>query len=475
VTSFGSRGPEAVEDGTASPVAARLPIVCDDGRRSRNGAVTVMGHPAVVKTTGRRRGRRSPAAVGALWSTTVVIAVAAATYSPSVVATPHGSSGDPLVAELGFLAIYVTLATVGGVVALRRPRHVMGWLFLISAWLFAASELAHGYAHHAVLTGDAESLLAQWSALTSVVLFLPPFVIMTMYLPLVFPDGRLLSPRWRIVVACLVAVVAVLTLAEVLSPWEMARFPANPVGIAGAAPALEAVKAVVDPLFLPVVVAIGVSVVLRFRRATPVERQQFKWVALPAGVLLVFLPLNEFVLRDAGGGLEVVGNVMFFGAFAGLPIGLAIAVLRYRLYDIDRFLSRTVTYAVLSLVMVGIYAAGVITLGAAARALTGESSNQLAVAVSTLTVAAVFHPTRRRIQRAVDRRFNRAHYDTAHAVEQFMQRLRNELDPDTLLTEIQRAVTASIQPTTTSVWLAAVTERGNTAGTIHAAVQRTPP
>jgi hypothetical protein len=406
-----------------------------------------------MATSGSERRKSAPAAVGMLWMSTVAVAIAAATYSSSVVATPHAGNADPLAAELGFLGIYVMLATVGGVVALRRPRHLMGWVFLVSAWLLAVSELAHGYAHHAMATGNGATASAQWSALVSVVLFLPPFVAMLMYLPLIFPDGRLLGPRWRIVVVLLASVVAILSVTAALDPWETANFPANPLGVTSAAPILATITAAVEMLYLPILVAIAVSVVLRFRRATALERQQFKWVALPAGVLLAFLPLNEYLLRDAGGAPQAVGNLVFFLAFSGLPIGLAIAVLRYRLYDIDRLLSRTVSYAILSLVMVGVYAAGVVTLGSALRVLTGDTGSQLVVAISTLTVAAVFHPTRRRIQHAVDRRFNRAHYDAAQTVDRFLQRLRNELDPDALLTEIRAVVTESVQPATASVWV----------------------
>jgi hypothetical protein len=399
--------------------------------------------------------RRSPWIALGLWATTVVIAIMASRYSSSVVVTPHGDTGDPLAAELAFLAIYVTLASVGAVVAWRRPGHVMGWLFLVCAWLFVTSELAHGYAHDAVLTGATGSTLAGWAAMLGVTLFLPPFVLMTMYLPLVFPDGQLLTPRWRLVVFVLAGVVLVLTLAEALSPGAVTGFPEirNPLGLVGAEAALAAAAAVADPLFIPVLVAIGVSVVLRYRRATSTERQQFKWVALPAAVLLVFLPLNEFVLRDATGPVRALGSIVFFAAFAGLPLGLAVAVLRFRLYEIDRILSRTVTYAALSVLMIGVYAAGVVTIGATVRALSGGASSELVVAVSTLIVAAAFRPARRRIQRAVDRRFDRTRYDAARTIEGFGQRLRSELDPDTLLLEIQRVVHTSIQPVTSAVWI----------------------
>jgi hypothetical protein len=413
--------------------------------------------------------RRTTWVAGALWASTVAVATAASRYSPSVVASPHGGSGDPLAAELAFLAIYVTLASVGAVVAWRRPGHVMGWLFLVSAWLFAASELAHGYAHDAVLTGATGSALAEWTAMLGVALFLPPFVLMTMYLPLIFPDGRLLTPRWRIVAVALAAVVFASTLGTVLSPGPVPGFPEirNPLGLVGAESALAVTTAVVDPLYLPILVAIGVSVALRYRRATLTERQQFKWVALPAAVLLVFLPLNEFVLRDAGGAIRALGSIVFFVAFAGLPLGLAIAVLRFRLYEIDRILSRTVTYATLSLVMVGVYAAGVVTLGATVRTLTGGGSSELVVAVSTLIVAAIIRPARRRIQRGVDRRFDRTHYDAVRTIESFGQRLRSELDPDTLLLEIQQVVTTSIQPATTSFWMTPPAGHGEEEAAAH--------
>jgi hypothetical protein len=399
---------------------------------------------------------------GALWAATLVCAGAAARYASSVVATPHDARGEPLAAQLGFLVVYLTLATVGGVVARQRPRHPIGWLFLGSAWMLAASELGHGYAHHAVLTGATDTALAQWGGLAGAVLFLPPFVLLTMYLPLIFPDGRLLTPRWRIVVGFLVVAVAVLVLVELLRPgplWAFAEID-NPLGVRGAGPLVARAAAAVDPLFFPIVAAIGVAVVQRFRRATATERQQFKWVALPAGALLVFLPLNELWLREADGAVAIARDVFFFAAFAGLPVGLAIAVLRFRLYDIDRILSRTVTYAALSLVLVGVYAGGVVTLGAVLRTLTASASGDLVVAASTLAVAALFQPARRRIKRTVDRRFNRNHYDATRTIERFGQRLRNELDPDTLLSEIRDVVATSVQPSTTTVWTPSPPEHG---------------
>ncbi len=397
-----------------------------------------------------------PLAVAALWSTSVLIALAAARYAPSVVATPHGGpQDDPLAAEYGFLAIYVAFATVGAVVATRRPRHPIGWLFLVAAWLFAVVALAHGYAHHAVLTGAVETALAQWAGLVGGVLFLPPFVLVTMYLPLVFPDGRLLSPRWRIVVGALAAAVAVLTLVEVLSPGPLTSFPEidNPLGVPGALRTLTRVAGLIDPLFLPIVVAIGAAVVLRFRRATAAERRQFKWVALPAGLLLVFLPLNEVFLPDASGTIGVVGTVMFFAGFAGLPVGVGIAVLRYRLYDIDRILSRTISYGLLTIVLSGTYAVAAVGLGAGLRLVSGQGSGDLVIAASTLAVAALFQPARRRIQAAVDRRFNRTRYDAHGHVERFGQRLRDELDLDALVGELRGVVDLTVQPGSSSVWL----------------------
>jgi hypothetical protein len=405
--------------------------------------------------------QRSTLTVGVLWLATVSVSLAASRYSASVVATPHhGATGEPLAAEFAFLAVYVTIATVGAVVAVRRPRHRIGWLFLVSAWVFGAAELAHGYAHHAVLAGTSGTLLAQWAALLGVVLFDPPFIMMTMYLALIFPNGRLLSPRWRIVAGLLLAAVIALTVVRILSPGTIPGFPEfdNPLGVPRAAASLSLITSIVDALFVPIVVAIAVGVVLRYRRATPGERQQFKWVALPAIVLLVFLPVNELYLNDSTGVTRVVRNVVFFPAFVGLPIGLAIAVLRYRLYDIDRIISRTVGYAALSVVLLAVYAAGTVALGSAVPAVTGRASSGLVVALSTLAVATLFQPARRRIQRIVDRRFNRAHYDAARTIERFGQHLRNELDADTLLMEIRRVVDTSVQPMSTSFWMSAPAE-----------------
>jgi hypothetical protein len=402
-----------------------------------------------------RRGG-APWLVAVAWSSAVAFAVAGATYAPAVVATPHaGGTTEPLAAEFALLAVYVSLATVGAVLATRRATNPIGWLFLASAWLFAAAELAHGYAHHAVLVGATDTALARWAALLGVVLFLPPFILVTMYLPLVFPDGRLLSPRWRYVVALLVVAVTCLTVVEVLSAGSLPSFPEidNPVGWVGAEAALTRITTLIDPLFLPIVVAVAASVVLRFRRATPVERQQFKWVALPAGVLLVFLPLNEYLLRDAGGTFRVVGTALFFLGFAGLPVGVGVAVLRYRLFEIDRIVSRTITYGLLTLTLAGAYTVAVVVIGAGLRVLTGGRSSDLAVAASTLAVVGLFRPTRRRIMAAVDRRFNRSRYDARQTAERFALRLRDEIDLEALLRELHQIANVTVEPVSSSIWL----------------------
>jgi hypothetical protein len=256
---------------------------------------------------------------------------------------------------------------------------------------------------------------------------------------LVFPDGRLPSPRWRWAAWLAGAGVAVMTLGMAAStlgdPVRIALSEEEPGGLPGLVLDVSVIAAAASFL------AALVSLAQRWRRARGNEREQLKWVAFAAGLALVAnIVLQIFQLP----GLGLVGVML-------VPVGAAVAILRYRLYDIDRIISRTLGYGLLTALLGLVYVAGVFVFG---RLLNpGGKPSGLAVAASTLAVAALFQPARRRVQAAVDRRFNRARYDAARTVAAFSARLRDQIDLDTLSTELLAVVDQTMEPTQVSFWL----------------------
>ncbi len=342
----------------------------------------------------------------------------------------------------------VSAATVGVVLASRRPRHPVGWLLLAAGLCLNASGVASAYASY--------GLLARPGALPGareVSLYLPaiviPFLAVLGFVLLLTPTGSLPSPRWRWWARAAVAAPVVSLLAIVLaSPTfdQAARAPDNPFDLTGLGGALQVVYQLAFAVTnLAVVVGAG-SLVVRFRRARGTERQQLRWVALAAALTL----LGSLVLLAAfalGTSPVLVGWVA--GIYVAiLPLALGAAILRYRLYDLDRIVSRTLAYGLLTVLLAGGYAVVALGLGQ----LLGQDSS-LAVAGATLAVAALFQPARRRVQAAVDRRFNRRRHDAAQMIEAFSGRLRDQVDLATLTGELLAVVDQTMQPSQASLWL----------------------
>jgi hypothetical protein len=268
---------------------------------------------------------------------------------------------------------------------------------------------------------------------------------------LLTPTGSLPSPRWRWWARGMVAAPVVLLMVVTLAPgpldprYQAVGGPFDFRGLSGAV--LVANQVALAVTLLAVVVAAG-SLVVRFRRARGTERQQLRWVALAAALMVLAAAV---VLAGLAAGVQGAPGVLGWAGGAGVavvPVAIAAAILRYRLYDLDRIISRALAYGLLTVLLGGGYAGVVLALGG----LLGRSSS-LAVAVATLAVAAVFQPARRRIQRAVDRRFNRRRYDAAQTIQAFSARLRQQVDLDTLTAELLGVVEQTMQPTRMSLWL----------------------
>ena len=352
-----------------------------------------------------------------------------------------GASGVPYVLS------GLSAATIGVVLANRRPHHPVGWLLLALALSVAVDGVANGYVAYGAVARPGSLPAARQVAVFADNATLVGRVCISFVL-LLTPTGSLPSPRWRWWARVTAAAPAALLGSRALLPR-----PFYPPFQSFASPL--AVHVLVGPLtvvwvasaavtYLGLVVAIA-SLVVRSRRARGTERQQLRWVALAAWLSV---PALVMVLAGLVLGSDTIINWAGGVLLALLPLGTGAAILRYRLYDLDRIISRTLAYGLLTVLLAGGYAAVVLGLGQ----LLGRDSS-LVVAAATLAVAAAFQPARRRIQAAVDRRFNRRRHDAARLIEAFGARLRDQVDLDALHTELLAVVDQTMQPTRASLWL----------------------
>jgi hypothetical protein len=359
----------------------------------------------------------------------------------------------------GFLQAFLVpgFATVGAVVAARR-HNTIGWLLLGVALVAAVGAFSAEYAVRTVVTAPGSlpaSALAAWATTWVFTLNVPALALLL----LLFPDGRLPSPGWRPVAlgVSLSFGAWALWLMVRPQPIEVAgREVVNPFAIHALGGTGIAGRALAALNFLVVVVVLIASALApfwRWRRAGPVERQQLRWLALVAVGIAVTLLLSAGLLAVLPTvAASVLSVILLVLVTAGIPAAVGMAVLRYRLYDIDRLIGRTLSYGLLTAVLGLGYAGLVLGFGQASGGV-GRQPPSWVVAGATLAVAALFRPARRRIQQAVDRRFNRRRYDAAKTIEAFSARLREEIDLDTLSAELLAVVDQTVEPTTVSLWL----------------------
>jgi hypothetical protein len=349
---------------------------------------------------------------------------------------------DGALYALGFPLGY---ATVGLILTLRRPANPIGWLYAASALTWSLVIPLGPWIDQLVRDQRPLPLIAKLGAVAEVTVWAPAIALGVTLPALLVPDGRLRSRRWRVVAATAVAGPVMFVAGAILIPGQSSDTVVpfdNPLGQPGlVGSAAKAVTAAGLALHTGSLLAALVCVVLRFRASRGVERQQLRWVATGAAiaVLGVTVPLGDF----RGAWLDPV-------VILCVPVTVAVAVLRYRLWDLDRLVSRTVTYALVTALLVLPY---LLVVPTASQLVEGSGS--LAVAAATLTVAALFQPLRRRVQQLVDRRFNRRRYDAARTVEGFATRLRDQVDLDALNRELLAVVDQTMQPTRTSLWLRA--------------------
>ena len=379
------------------------------------------------------------------------VAAVTAVVAGLLLMPPERSTPDLLL----FLVVVVTVSGVGTFLAMRVPRNVIGWLLLASGLLFGYGILSGGYAYRSI---DDPAGLWPGTALLgwlNNLLFLPPVMIVVVAVPLVFPDGHLLSPRWRWVAAALAIGTLAAGVRPAFAPGPMGDLGIdNPFGRPGLEPLINTIDTLAAVTALPVFIASMASVVVRYRRGGPIERHQLKWLIAVTALAAASLP---FAFVGGTLGLTVAANAAWFVGFlaiAALPIAIGIAILRYRLFEIDRIISRTLGWAIVTGVLVAVFAGAVVLLQAVLATFTQE--NTIAVAASTLIAFALFQPLRLRVQHAVDRRFDRSRYDGERTVDAFTDRVRNEVDLGTLRTSLSATASAAVRPAAVGVWLRGV-------------------
>ena len=377
----------------------------------------------------------------------------------------------PAASRVGFAELYLTdlaigasFTTIGVLVTQRRPDNPMGWLFLA---IGVVEALVAGLNHYAIVGLSEPSFLpgarwAAWFGYWSVSLVVPSGLFLLLLL--LFPSGRLISPAWGwvgragLAFSVLFALTEILLLArmEVTSGLEID----NPTNIASS----ETPEGTWIVGLAILLIGVG-GVVVRYRRASGEERQQLRWFmfAVAAGIGTLALVVLVYALAGAPDPeptwfLVTASVVPLVAIGVGVPAACGVAILRYRLYDIDLVINRTLVYGLLTALLVGVYVVIAVGLGAGVRTVAGQENNTIVIAASTLAVAALFGPARRRIQAFIDRRFYRQKYDAAKTLETFSARLREQVDLDSLASELVGVVRDTMQPAHVFLWLRPVEE-----------------
>jgi hypothetical protein len=396
-------------------------------------------------TGGADVSRRTAARLG--WS---LFAVSVLLLVPALVLNlrrPQYADLNFTTGELLGQLVFVLFGWFGALIVSRRPSHPIGWLLCAFGLVNGLAAFVAEYAIYGLVSHPGAAPGAGALAWVTSWLFAVDLALLTALL-LLFPSGRPPSPRWRWVL-WLASVGNGLIVIGALALWPLrgvALVQTNGPEQGGLLAALGKVGFFAALLALLMAAA---SLVVRFRRARGVERQQLKWLLYAVAIAILGVPLLSLAPSRTP---ELVVDLASILLIALIPVAVGLAILRYRLYDIDRLINRTLVYGLLTALLAGVYALVVLVLGQLFGGL-GTNLPSWTVAAATLVVAALVRPARRRIQQGVDRRFNRRKYDAARTIEAFSARLREELDLDALSTELLAVVDQTTQPTQASLWL----------------------
>ena len=356
--------------------------------------------------------------------------------------------GPPVIGVITYVAIPLAFGGVGAFLTTRVPGNPIGPILLAATLGFAALVAIFTWLPTNVVLPTTDPVPI-FVALAGNLLFLPSLVLILVGIPLVFPDGHFLARRWRWVAVATAAVVTVAEIRTIIATDELLEVPGlhNPFYAASLAGPLATVDGLETLVGLPLFGLAIWSLVLRYRRSDDVGRHQIRWFAAASAFAVTAYGIS-FVAPDAIRTLfEDIGTV----GLILIPIAIGIAIVRYRLYEIDRLISRGISYALVSIVLLAAYGAAVLLLQRPIGALFG--SQTVTVALSTLVVAGLFQPVRNRIQRAVDRRFDRTHVDAEQTPAAFSDRLRDEVDMDAVLADLATTARGAVSPASMQLWL----------------------
>jgi hypothetical protein len=409
--------------------------------RTYQAACTAQPVPAQIKEPQDRWARWSAWLLRAATLVVAAVGLALLVWDWST-PVPSGSFG-----VRGFSGLWAAgFGGVGALLTRRRPGHPVGWIFAAAGMLAAVDFASFEYAL-ATVVGHRDLPAGEYAGWLQLWIWVPFVALITVYLPLLFPDGRLPGPRWRPVswAAAGCGVIAATGLA--ITPGVVVNLRAlrNPFGVHPAAVPDTAIAVGLAGLLGCAVLAVW-SLLVRARRGTSAERQQIKWLAY-AGCLVAATLVPSTILSLSAGTAARIAEGALMIAIVAIPAAVAAAVLKYRLYDIDRVISRTLAYAIVTGLLAGIYAGLVLLATQVLR-----FSSPVVIAAATLAAAALFNPVRRRVQRRVDRRFNRARYDAEATVAAFAARLKDATDLDAIRNDLASVVQAALEPAHISVW-----------------------
>jgi hypothetical protein len=390
-----------------------------------------------------------------LWTSTVALMALTILF-----VTLHPLPGDPAthIVNLAVAILFVaTFPTVGAMIASRRPHNPIGWIFCGMSLLLIVAMFSGSYAEYSLVVAPGSLPWATSAAWVGNWIW-PVALVPIGFFLLLFPDGRLPSRRWVIVAWLQSAALLGWFVSQAFVPGPLVNsgyeFVLNPYGVESLGGVLKVLGAISGILLIGSVLASAISIVVRFYRSRGEVRRQIKWVAY-AGTLVIIVVILQVIIETVlpeGDTLTDVLNLTFVTSLTSVPIAAGTAILKYRLYDIDVLINRTLVYSTSTISLALVYFASVVLLQSVFRTLTGSES-QLAVVASTLAIAALFGPLRRRVQGFIDRRFYRRKYDATKTLEAFGARLRDETDLEHLGGDLVAVVRETVQPEHASLWL----------------------